>query len=311
MTQKSPLVSVIIPVYNAAPFVSRAIESVLHQTFKDYEIIVVDDGSSDGSRDEILKFADRLTYVHQANRGQAVARNRAIARSTGQYLAFLDADDLWYPQKLQRCVDMLEADSGAAMVCSTYTLMSLEGRIVIPHVKLPTSGGLYPRILLGNFLSCQGSLIRRDVFAEVGGFCAETTLYEDWTLFARVTRRYEVQWIDEPLFCYRSSKPGRYTPAQIALRLQREHRVLDIAFREDPSLGRWFRARCRASVYMDLARACFFRRQFLQAFSLACRSWLRMPLQTEVYTFLPRVILGKLRKVLTDPRLSVSVRSSS
>lgn len=306
-----PAVSVIIPVYNAAPFVGPAIESVLAQTFQDYEIIVVDDGSIDRSRDEILKFGDRVNYVHQANRGQAVARNTGIARAAGRYLAFLDADDLWYPQKLRRCVDLLEADAGAAMACSTFTLMSMDGKIITPHVTLPTSGDLYPRILLGNILSCQGSLIRRPVFDETGGFCEETTLYEDWALFARISRRHRVRWIDEPLFYYRSSKPGRYAPEQIALRLERQHRVLDIAFREDRSLGPWFRARCRANVYMNLARACFFRRQFLQALSLACRSWLRMPLQTEVYTFFPRAILEKARKVLFGRQSPVSVRSAS
>jgi glycosyltransferase involved in cell wall biosynthesis len=295
---QSPAVSVVMPVYNARTFVSKAIESVLGQTFQDYELIVMDDGSTDGSREEVMKFGDRLTYLSQVNQGGAGARNEGVKHTRGRYLAFLDADDIWYPTKLQRCFEVLEAAPDAAMACSTFTLMSFEGDVLIPHMKLPAAKGIYPRLLLGNFLSPQGSFIRREVFERYAGYCAETNLYEDWPLWARISRDHEVVWLDEPLFYYRSSKPGKYAPKTVALRLERQHRVLDIAFREDPSLGPWFRARCRANVYMDLARACFFRWQFAEAGRLAFRSWLRWPLQAEVYTFFPRAVAGKLARVI-------------
>ena len=297
---RPPAVSVIMPVYNKRPFVAQAIESVLAQTFQDFELIVIDDGSTDRSGDEVLKYRDHLTYLRQANEGGAGARNRAVARSRGRCLAFLDADDIWYPTKLQRCYDALERKPDAAMVCSTFSLVSFTGQVVVHHMKLPGGGNLYPRLLLGNFLSPQGSLIRRDVFEQYGGYCAETNLYEDWPLWVRIARHHTIAWIDEPLFYYRGSEPGKYTAQQIALRLERQHKVLDIAFREDPSLGRWFQARCRANVYMDFARACFFRWQFAAALRFAFQSWLRMPLQAEVYTFVPRVILGKLSKLRSE-----------
>lgn len=300
-----PAVSVIMPVYNAAPFVAGAIESVFGQTFRDYELIAMDDGSTDNSRDEVLKFGDRLTYIRQENQGGAGARNNAVRHARGRFLAFLDADDIWYPTKLERCIQALEQNPAAAMACSTFSLMTFEGDVVERHVKLPADRGIYPRLLLGNFLSPQGSLIRREIFERYGGYCAETNLYEDWPLWARISRSHQIAWIDEPLFYYRSSKPGKYTPEQIALRVARQHKVMDIAFREDPSLGALFRARCRAAVDMDVARACFVRWQFGPAARLAFRSWLRMPLQTDVYTFFPKTVFGKVVKTIAgrSPRL--------
>src|SRR4051812_30232823 len=100
--RSAPQVSVIIPAHNSADFIGTAVESVLAQTFADYEIVVVDDGSTDGTREVLERFEGRIVYLHQQNRGVSAARNAGIRRSRGELVCFLDADDIWRPEKLAR-----------------------------------------------------------------------------------------------------------------------------------------------------------------------------------------------------------------
>ena len=110
-----PRVSVITPVYNGARTIARAIESVLAQSFRDFEMVVVDDGSTDGTLEILEGFGDSITLLKQAHLQQAIARNLAVKASRGEYLAFLDADDSWLPAKLARCVEVLDHDSRCVM----------------------------------------------------------------------------------------------------------------------------------------------------------------------------------------------------
>ena len=117
-----PKVSVIIPAYNQAKFLAVAIDSCLEQTYRDIEVIVVEDGSTDETRDVAARFGDRISYIHQENTGLAGARNRGIGESKGEYLCFLDSDDFFHPQKIQRQVELIEADPQLGFVyCDIVT----------------------------------------------------------------------------------------------------------------------------------------------------------------------------------------------
>ena len=130
----SPIVSVVIPTYNRWPLVAEAIESVLSQTYRDFELIVVDDGSTDGTAGEIAKFGSRLRLLRQPNRGVSAARNLAFGEARGRYLAFLDSDDLWRPKKLAIQTAFMERNPSVA-ICQTAEIWIRNGVRVNPKTK--------------------------------------------------------------------------------------------------------------------------------------------------------------------------------
>lgn len=295
---RAPLISVIMPTYNAGKFICEAIDSVLAQTFTDYELLVVDDGSTDDTRKKIQPYGKKIRYYRQKNQGAAKARNHAAQKAKGEYLAFLDADDRWHPEKLAASYNALKGDPSAAMVCTALRLVDLQGRTVVPHIHVPVLEKYYPRILLGNLFSSQGTLIKRDIFFNYGEYCEATTLYEEWPLWNRIARNEKIIVIDTPLFDYRIKSQIPYPPSEMSLRLARQMHVLEIAFREDPLLSAWFRARCRAAVYLDFAKACLYRKQFKLVVKLTFQSIRRMPFQAAAYLYLPRAIARKVLRTL-------------
>jgi glycosyltransferase involved in cell wall biosynthesis len=172
---KAPLVSVIVPAYNAAPFIAEALESVLRQDYRPIEVIVVDDGSADATAEIARSFGPPVLVLGQAHAGIGAARNAAIAAAYGELLAFLDADDLWTPGKLSRQVSQLEADSSLDMVFGQAVEFRTadDGRIV----ERPPASGLLPG----------AALIRMDAFHRVGWFRTNLRVGEfiDW--YARAT----------------------------------------------------------------------------------------------------------------------------
>lgn len=127
MTNKTPLVSVVIPTYNRTAFVGKAVASVLNQTFDDYEVIVVDDGSTDSTKDNLKKFGDRIRYIHQKNSGVSAARNTGIAAAAGKWIAFLDSDDEWKPDYLLEQIKRVSAVAGLSMQAADCTVIDING----------------------------------------------------------------------------------------------------------------------------------------------------------------------------------------
>lgn len=169
-------VSAIIPVHNGEGFLAQALGSVLAQTAAALEIVVVDDGSTDGSARIVERFGDEVSYVHQSHGGPAAARNRGLERARGEVVAFLDADDLWSEDKLARQCGRLGADPGLDVVLGhTLFVEEDQGADAGPI----STGGPYPQFLLG------GALVRRSAFARVGLFDESLSSCEDWDWFLR------------------------------------------------------------------------------------------------------------------------------
>ena len=198
-----PKVSVIIPVYNCERFIGAAIESVLHQTFKDYELIVVDDGSTDKTSKFVDTYKDRLKYLTQSNSGQASARNLGFRCSSGEYLAFLDADDLWYPNMLETEVMALDENPKSGLVYSDLDIIDENGKVVEQSHLSKRARRKKP---IKTFLGYHGtpfpsaSLKRRIVFEKAGAF--DTSFYqggEDVLLWAKMYRLAEFLWIPKVL----------------------------------------------------------------------------------------------------------------
>jgi glycosyltransferase involved in cell wall biosynthesis len=208
-----PLVTVIIPTYNRGWIVKEAIDSVLDQDFSDFELIVVDDGSEDNTREILGAYADAITVLHRSNRGVSAARNRGIAEASGQLIAFLDSDDLWLPGKLKTQVKFFE-ENADAMINQTQEIWIRNGRRVNPkkrHHKF--SGMIFERSLALCLVSPSAVMIRKSLFDTVGVFDERLPACEDYDLWLRVSCRYPVHLIDIPLIIKRGGHDDQLSKA--------------------------------------------------------------------------------------------------
>jgi glycosyltransferase involved in cell wall biosynthesis len=202
-----PNVSVIIPAYNAEAFIADTVQSVLNQTYQDLEVIVVDDGSQDGTVAALEPFGTRVQVHRQANGGVARARNTGVSLASGEFIAFLDADDLWLPRKLERQL----AFSAAPM---TFTdRFNIGARGDLPEIQsevTPMHGGDVFVALLreGNFITNTSVVMRRTLFDRMGGFYTGLNGTEDWDLWIRIAERYAIGFLPEPLVRYRFHSGG-------------------------------------------------------------------------------------------------------
>lgn len=206
----APQVSVIIPTYNRAALVVEAVASVLGQTWSDYELIVVDDGSTDATLAVLAPYRDRLQVLrHPRRRGVSAARNTGARKARGEWLAFLDSDDLWLPEKLTRQLGWLTAHPGL-QIAQTEELWLRHGRRVNPGRRHRKPGG---RIFLPSLNLCLVSpsavILRRTLFWEMGGFDEALPACEDYDLWLRLSWQYDIGLLPEPLILKRGGHPDQ------------------------------------------------------------------------------------------------------
>ncbi len=203
-------VSVVIPTFNRAQKVVRAISSVLSQTFTDVEIIVVDDGSTDGTKKEVEQFDDFVTYVaHSSNLGVSAARNTGIKVSGAPLVAFLDSDDHWLPEKLAAQVGFFD-EHPEAVACQTEELWIRNGRRVNPMKKhLKPSGDIFEPSLKLCLVSPSAVMLKRSLLDEVGFFDEDLPVCEDYDLWLRISCRYPIHLIKEALVVKEGGHPDQ------------------------------------------------------------------------------------------------------
>jgi len=203
------MISVVIPAFNSERCIGRAIESILSQTFSDYEIIVVDDGSTDGTADAVKKFGDRVRYIYQQNAGPARARNAGLKIASGQWIAFLDADDEWLPDKLRQQVELLDRNRDLRW-CSTNRYQADERRKALVGNKAAITKALKGREYFPNYFSAamagkcpivtSAIVVRKDVFDELGDFDPQYLRGQDLDMWWRIAHYYpKIGYIPEPL----------------------------------------------------------------------------------------------------------------
>jgi len=207
-----PRVSVIVPSYNAAVYLPFAIESVIAQTYPDWEIVIVDDGSADNTRSVVDSFRhrlqDRLRYIHQPNLGLSAARNTGIRAVRGEYIAMLDADDVWLPHRLARAVPVLDGDPETGLVHARVVRIDVQGTVtgqlkVEPeYLSGRIARDIYTRLA---HIVCPTVMFRKSCLETAGWFDEAMHATEDRDLWFRIALRYKIAYIDEVLAQYRLS----------------------------------------------------------------------------------------------------------
>lgn len=196
---ESPLVSVVIPVYNRAEKVKAAIDSVLGQDYDHIEIIVVDDGSSDGTPCVLDAYGGRIVTAGQENRGVSAARNTGIRMARGEYIAFLDSDDIWLPEKISRQIQYMQERPGL-LICQTEEIWIRNGVRVNPrNIHKKIGGMIFEPSLALCLISPSSVMMRRSLLDVVGLFDEKLPACEDYDLWLRVSCRHEIGLLPEYL----------------------------------------------------------------------------------------------------------------
>ncbi len=228
-TTGTPIVSVIIPTFNRGWVIREAIDSVLNQAFGSFELIVVDDGSTDNTRDILAEYKDRITLIKQRNRGVSAARNRGMDTASGKFIAFLDSDDLWLPQKLNRQIEFFDSNP-EALICQTQETWLRDGVRVNPgkrHRKI--SGMIFEPSLRLCLVSPSAVMIKRALFDEVGFFDESLPACEDYDMWLRVGYKHPIFLIDRPLIIKRGGHADQLSknPALDKYRIKALKKILD------------------------------------------------------------------------------------
>ena len=203
----SPLVSILTPVYKGEHFISNAIESVLAQTYPNFELLIVNDGSPDESADVIRPYLvdPRIRYFEQPNAGVAAARNCALAHASGKYVGFLDQDDLWLKDKLAFQVEFMEAHPDVALVHTFQEYVDESGgEVDTDFINVePVSGNCFPQLFEKNRIAVLTVLVRRAAILEVGGLNSHAARADDYELWLQISLRYPIGFLDKVVARYR------------------------------------------------------------------------------------------------------------
>jgi glycosyltransferase involved in cell wall biosynthesis len=263
-------VTAILPVFNGRAFLREAVQSVLAQTLPPVELIVVDDGSTDGSLEELAKIADApfpIRVLRQENRGQSAARNLAAQQAEGEYLAFLDQDDRWYPRHLELLVPPLESNAAAGWSYSDFDEMDLGGSVVTRSF-MRTAGLRHPKNTIFECVSGDvmvlpsASVLRRTAFEQSGGFDEELSGYEDDDLFVRFFRLgWDNVFVEMPLVRFRVHSNGSSTSRRFIESRVRYAAKLRALLPDDPRMLRFYSTEAIAPRFFlttldDYVRAC-------------------------------------------------------
>jgi glycosyltransferase involved in cell wall biosynthesis len=297
------LVSIVVPAFNAADTIHETVVSALNQTYRNIEIIIVDDGSSDFTKSvatALMRGDSRVRYIYKQNGGVASARNRGIADAQGDFIATLDADDLWHPTKLERQLDRFEASGPeTALVYAWCCWIDDDGNVTGSAPPIRQEGSILAQMCLGNVvISGSNALIRREALVGAGGFDESLRSRggqgcEDWKLYLQIAERHEIAVVPEYLIGYRIS-PG--SMSDDFRQMMRSRRMVEIEFNQThPELAGQF-ARGEAILACSLALRAIEQGQLRDALELITKLS-RSSLQTGIAS-LVWLLAGLTRRVL-------------
>ncbi|MEO1005251.1 MAG: glycosyltransferase family A protein [Cyanobacteria bacterium J06638_38] len=250
-----PQISIVVPAYNAAKTITETIESVQRQTINDWELIVVNDGSTDNTL-EILKqiVEPRLKIISAPNGGVSAARNLGIAQAQGKYIAFLDADDLWVADKLKLQLQALEQNPDAIVAYSWTCFMDeqQDGYVYHPSPPYNYSGDVYPRLLQGGFIhSGSNTLVCKSALDRVGGFDSRCDICEDWDMWVRLAAIGEFVVVPQYQIMYRRAAGS--STSRVERMYQQTLYTINKAFQAAPEHLQYIRRQTEGNLHMYIA----------------------------------------------------------
>jgi glycosyltransferase involved in cell wall biosynthesis len=305
---RNPSVSVVIPAYNAARWIAETLDSVLAQTFRDFEVIVVDDGSTDETPDVVGRYGSRVRYLRKEKGGTPSARNAGIRAARGSYIAFVDADDLWLPEKLQLQMELfLKQRDLAWTYCDTVLFQSETARLLYKTSQRTKmyAGDILRPLLLRDFIHSGAPVIKREVFDAVGYFDESPLLQsgEDWSMWLRIASRYPIGFIDLPLVKYRIHRTSKRHSRDVQYIFQAMCTHVNNAVARDPDRLSDLRKHALASVCMDMGVMYLTRGDRLRAREMYARAIRLYPYYVKTWacwlaTLLPMPTVNWLRDML-------------
>ena len=281
-----PLVSAIIPNYNYARYVGEAVESALGQTYPNIEVIVVDDGSTDNSLEVLEQYRDRIKIIEQKNSGVCVARNRGVAESAGEYIAFLDADDVWLPKKIEKQVQLFQKETILGLVHVGVREVDADNNTLRERLggmegNLENELLLFERddIVLGGG---SGLMVPRYIFNEIGGFDVLMSTSADWDLFYRVSAKYRIGFVPQLLLAYRMHNSNMHSNVE-----RFESEMLFAFDKIDRDTGMQRKRRCYGNLHKILAGSYFRAGKYKQFGRHAMLSLFNRPSNVSYFLMFP------------------------
>lgn len=310
-------VSIVIPAFDGDRFISETLESVLAQTYQDFEVIVIDDGSKDNTsaivKDFISKYPGKIRYLYQENKGVAAARNRGIKESLCELIAFIDQDDLWMPEKLKKSIRYLEENREVGMV---YNKADRFGLLAASANNAYCEGNIFLKLLKNDFdIPTCSAVIRREVFVSTGFFDEDPELAgsDDYDMWLRISHRYKIGYINEALSLWRVHSGGysySHFESMIKARLKvfkKNIHLLDNTDIDTSNLAKHYYAR----NYAELGNHFFSKNDFYKARvnlikSFVCRPvYYRKSFILWVLTFFPSGVVSLIRNTWHNIRMFV------
>lgn len=323
-----PKISVVVPAYNAQQTILETISSVLQQNFSDFELIVINDGSTDKTLELLETVQDsRLKVYSYPNGGLPTARNRGINCAQGEFISFIDADDLWTPDKLELQLKALQQNPQAGVAYSWTICMGNNGNSFHPGVTESFQGNVYPNLLVGNMIASGSNvLIRKEAIESVGYFDESLKSCEDWDYWLRLAPKWDFVVVPKPQIIYRLSSGAMSSKLDVMEKYQMK--VLERAFTSAPSELQYLKNQGFSYIYLLMTRLCLTRTnneksvaQAAQNLWKAIRLYPQILLKKEAQLLLiklfvlgivsPKIATGILNKIgpvrtVTDPRLQTN-----
>jgi glycosyltransferase involved in cell wall biosynthesis len=309
------LISVVIPTYNRAEVLLDAINSVLSQTYKNFEIIIVDDGSTDNTQEIIKKINDaRIKYFYQENSGVSSARNKGIKTANGDYIAFLDSDDLWHPQKLEKQLAIFTKDKNIGLVSCNSLYQTFSGETVFVKKSFASNKKEVISYILSYpdkvYTGTPTLMIKKDCFDKVGYFDEQMSFCEDWDIFFRIALFYEIYFIDEILTYVRVQEDNSTKTGKSEKFGENYKKFLDKAFNNNDLPENFFSLKKIAysnafwnfgsGILYRSKNRCAARKALLKSLTYSCSKLLNIKfLIALILSFSPEFMLniyGKLKK---------------
>jgi glycosyltransferase involved in cell wall biosynthesis len=251
-----PKISVVVPVYNGEKTISQTIKSIQQQTFFNFEIVVINDGSTDSTLEELVHLREpRMKVLSYENGGLPIARNRGIANASGDFVTFIDADDLWTPDKLELQLAVLQQHPEADAVYSWTLYLNEEGTAFHQGDKLHFQGNVLPQLLLSNFIASGSNImIRKQAIASVGYFDPTLRSCEDWDYWLRLAAHCSFAVVPKYQIIYRQSTTAMSSKVEV----MEKHLLIvhERGFRLAPSELQLLKNQSLANIYEFLAHLC-------------------------------------------------------